>query len=102
MQFPVQQAQFIASLGHTPMMTHKVFPVCWELAECMDAAQEASGYPAYECAQLQSVQYAISFDTSPQLLDEILEEVTGGQLCKAHHKTKTFLFIATRQSCSSR
>ena len=81
------------------MMTHTLFPVCWELAECMEAAQRASGYPAYECVQLQSVQYAISFDTPPQLLDEI-HEITGSQLNKVHRKKKTF-FFPTTQSYSS-
>ena len=81
------------------MMTQKLFPVFWELKECMDAIQGARRYPAYECAQLQSVQYAISVHTPPQIRKEILE-ITGGQLNKLHHKTKTSLFIAMRHSFS--
>ena len=75
-----------ASPIHCQHKTHanddpQIISSACELEDCMDAAQVArrSGHPAFECVHLQSVQYAIAFDSPPPLLDESLDDITGGQ-----------------------
>lgn len=59
----------------------KPVPSACEVNECLDAARVArqSGHPAFECAHLQSVQYARPFEIPVFLCNESLEEIVGGR-----------------------
>lgn len=66
---------------NSPNESEPVSSAC-EVNECLDAARVArrSGHPAFECAHLQSVQYARPFKIPVYLHDDSLEEIVGGRL----------------------